>query len=73
MSFSFTLGSFNLYKFSFRSDDTIRKDISRISTIIKDTFNVVALQEVCSNNALNLLLRELGSNWEGKWDSPNPL
>ena len=63
---------FNLYKFPFRSDDMIRKDVNRIATIIRDSFDVVALQEVFSENALNLLLRELGRDWEGKWDSPKP-
>ena len=72
MSYSFTVGSFNLYKFSYRSDDTIRKDISRIAAIINENFDVVALQEVFSAGAMNLLLKELGGNWGGKWASPRP-
>lgn len=72
MSYSFTLGSFNLYKFSYRSDATIRKDISRIATIINDNFDVVALQEVFSEGAMKLLLKELGGDWDGRWASPRP-
>ncbi len=70
MGYKFNIGSFNLYKYSYKSDNEIRKDIRRIASIIRDDFDVVALQEVFSESAFKLLLRALGGNWEGRWASP---
>ena len=70
---AYRFGSFNMYKFSFRSDNEIKKDIDLIAQIIyEQQFDIVALQEVFSKNALDLLLRKLGGHkWQGAWDSPN--
>ena len=61
-----------MYKFSLQSDNEIRKDIGVLSRIIQDNrFDIIALQEVFSPNALDRLLNHLGRyEWEGVWDSP---
>ena len=60
---AFRIGSFNMFKFSFRSDNEIRKDIKLIARIIyEQQFDIIALQEVFSKNAMDLLLKELGEH-----------
>ena len=67
----YRIGSFNMYKFSFQSDDEIKKDISLIAKIIlNEKFDIVALQEVFTPGAAERLVRELGLGWEKCWDSP---
>ena len=57
---AYRIGSFNMFKFSFRSDNEIRKDIKLIARIIyEQQFEIIALQEVFSKNAMDLLLKEL--------------
>ena len=72
---AFRIGSFNMFKFSFRSDNEIRKDIKLIARIIyEQQFDIIALQEVFSKNAMDLLLKELGEHrWQGVWEAPNAL
>ena len=69
---SYKIGSFNMYKFhAFESDDEIRKDLKKISNIIyEEAFDIVALQEIFSEQAMNRLIKELGNNWDGRWESP---
>ena len=69
----YNIGAFNLYKISFQSDDDIRKNLEKISQIIRDAeLDVVAIQEIFNKKALDRLVSELGANgWEGRWDSPN--
>ena len=68
---SYIIGSFNMYKFNNRKDDTINKELSRIATIIKsEKFDVVAMQEVLNENAVKELAGKLGSNWAYCWESP---
>ncbi len=69
---AYRIGSFNMFKFSFQSDSEIKKDLMLISRIIKENrFDIIALQEVFSPNALERLLDYLGRyEWEGVWDSP---
>ena len=68
---SYRIGSFNMCNFSYQSDNEIRKDISRICDIIRDNFDIVAIQEILSEGALrNQLLRNLGPAWDGRWASP---
>lgn len=44
---AYRIGSFNMFKFSFRSDNEIRKDIKLIARIIyEQQFEIIALQEV---------------------------
>ena len=69
---AYKIGSFNMFKFSFQSDSEIRKDFTVLSRIIRDNrFDIIALQEVFSPNALGRLLEYLGRfEWDGVWDSP---
>lgn len=69
---AYKIGSFNMFKFSFQSDSEIRKDFTVLSRIIRDNkFDIIALQEVFSPNALDRLLNYLGRyEWEGVWGSP---
>lgn len=69
----YKIGSFNLYKFSLQSDNNIRKNLEKISRIIRDeNLDVVAIQEIFNKNALDSLLAELNTElWDGRWDSPN--
>ena len=69
---AYIIGSFNMFKFSFQSDSEIRKDFAVLSRIIRDNrFDIIALQEVFSPNALDRLLNYLGRyEWDGVWGSP---
>lgn len=69
---AYKIGSFNMFKFSFQSDSEIRKDFTVLSRIIRDNkFDIIALQEVFSPNALDRLLSYLGRyEWDGVWGSP---
>lgn len=69
---SFRIGSFNIYKFqAFRTDDEIKKDVEKISQIIKDSeFDIIAFQEIFSKTSMERLLSYLGMDWEGRWCSP---
>ncbi len=65
---SYRLGSFNLYKFSANT----HKDLEIVKRIIVDNaIDILSIQEIFSENALNNLLMYLGSHWAGKWDTPN--
>jgi len=65
------IGSFNMYKFNWRSDNEIRKNISKIAEIIQgEEFDILAMQEVFNEQAARLLLQELGLNWDMRWASP---
>ena len=61
-----------MFKFSFQSDNEIRKDMNILSRIIRENkFDIIALQEVFSPNALDRLINHLGRyEWEGVWGSP---
>lgn len=69
----YKIGSFNLYKFSLQSDNNIRKNLQKISRIIRDeNLDVVAIQEIFNKRALDNLLAELGTEvWDGRWNSPD--
>ena len=42
---AYRIGSFNMFKFSFRSDNEIRKNIKQIARIIyEQQFEIIALQ-----------------------------
>jgi len=70
---SYKIGSMNMYKFQAnRSDKEISKDIDLIAEIIyTEKFDIVAMQEIYSDKAMNMVLRRLGGNWEGRWATPN--
>jgi len=69
---SIAIGSFNMYKYrAFESNEESRKDVMRIAEIIHDAqFDIVALQEVFNEAAVNNLVRALGMGWRGSWASP---
>jgi len=74
MGLGYRIGSFNLYKFSLRSDEHIKKNMQNIAKIIqKAELDVVAIQEIFNKKALDRLISELGGSkcWEGRWASPN--
>ncbi len=62
-----------MYKFSAnRSDEEINKNIIAIANIIlTEQFDIVAMQEVFSEQSIKRILAFLGSNWSGRWASPN--
>lgn len=61
-----------MYKFSSQANDEMRKDVAKIAQIIRDQqFGIIALQEVLSPFAFEMLLKQLGTTrWDGKWESP---
>ncbi|MDD3141619.1 MAG: hypothetical protein PHX08_22015 [Lachnospiraceae bacterium] len=66
------IGSLNMCNFNFRSEGCNKKNFIRIANIISsEQFDIVALQEVLSEQALNVLLKALGSNWDKAWMKPN--
>ena len=72
---SYTIGSFNVLKLSNQTNKEIQKDYNMLAQIIIDErFDVVALQEVLSEDPIkNSLIPALGSNkWKYKWASPKP-
>ena len=74
MSMSYTIGSFNVMKMSYQSNDETNKNYKKLAEIIKrEKFDVVALQEVFSPGAIkNLLIPRLNGNenWDYRWESP---
>lgn len=68
---SYIIGSFNMRKFSANT----HKDLSAIKRIIEDEeIDILAIQEIFSQNALDKLLDELDKSrkhWDGRWASPD--
>lgn len=61
---SYTIGSFNLNGLDFTSVDEKKKNFMKLTRIIHDeNFDVIALQEVMSKNAVEHLVNFLGPNW----------
>ncbi len=64
----YRIASFNLYKLS----ENTHKELELIARIIRDNeVDILAIQEIFSKDAMENLLRFLGSNWEGRWASPD--
>ena len=60
-----------MYKFSYRADKEIKKNIELIADIINsEGFDIVALQEILTPNVLHLLKTKLGSKWKYRWEQP---
>ena len=73
---SYVIGSFNVMKLSVQPDKETNRDFGRLADIIKrENFDVVALQEVFTSEAISQkLLRELGEReWDFCWDRPQSL
>ena len=64
------LGSFNMYKFSYRSDREISKNLEKIAEIIRDNFDILAMQEVFNEETIRRLLFYLGNDWVYRWEAP---
>ena len=63
------IGSFNIRKFS---RNTTKEKVGYIKRIIeKNSIDILAIQEILSQGALDSLLAELGTNWQGRWKSPD--
>ena len=68
---SIRIGSFNMYKFSERSE----KNINKIAEIIyKEQFDIIALQEVYTDNAARRVVEHLNNMgscvWDYRWEQP---
>lgn len=67
----YRIGSFNLFKLNYQSDKEIKKDFQKIAQIIKDNnIDILAIQEVLTENAAKRLTNELGRNYAYKWAQP---
>ena len=72
---SYKIGSFNLCNCNFRSDKDISKSFEMIASIIdKEEFDIIAMQEVLSENVLKEKLTRLlpsgKKNWKYRWIQP---
>lgn len=70
---SYIIGSFNVLKLSNETHEEIRKDYDLLARIISNEgFDVIALQEVLSENPIrDFLLPALGpQKWDYVWDAP---
>lgn len=66
----YRIASFNMYQFNLRSDASIKKDLALIAKIIqKNSFDIVAMQEVLTPEVIKLLLRHL-PGWNYRWAQP---
>ena len=66
--YRYRIASFNLFKFSANT----KKDLNAVAQIIRDNqVDILAVQEIFSEQAKNNLLMHLGPRWDGRWDSPN--
>ena len=66
--YSYRIASFNLCKFSTNTN----KDLDMVAQIIIDNqVDILAVQEIFSEQAGKNLLLKLGPRWDGRWDTPN--
>lgn len=69
---SYKIGSFNLRKLSFSTNagdgKSVTRDYSTIGKIIRDNFDIVALQEVMNDNVLKILFPPSNTlGWQCSW------
>ena len=63
---SYIIGSFNLLKMDFKSNEETKKNFDKIANIIREeNFDVIALQEVIAEIAVKEIVKRLGSMY---WD-----
>ncbi len=62
------IGSFNIQKFSKNADRERLKKLADI--ILSSGVDILAIQEVFAEVAIDNLLKYMGSTWKGKWDTP---
>ena len=63
------IGSFNIQKFSKNADHERLKKLADI--ILSSGVDILAIQEVYAKVAIDNLLKYMGMNWKGKWESPD--
>ena len=73
---SYRIGSFNMCNFSLNA--AFKRDLERIARIIhKEKFDIIAMQEVLSEGALEYIKKELNKtasdkNWDARWKLSEP-
>ena len=69
---TYKIGSFNIQKFNFRSEEDKNKNYDNIAKIIKENeFDVIAIQEALTPNAIEKLVKTLGqAYWDYRWAQP---
>ncbi len=70
---SYRIGSFNLYKLNFRSDNEVRKNYEKILKIIEqEKIDIIAMQEVFNEGSLKLIFGENSkyNKWAYAWAKP---
>lgn len=67
----YRIGSMNMYKFNYRSDSEISKNYQIIADlIVREQFDILAMQEVFNEGCILTLKRYLGPNWAYVWAQP---
>lgn len=62
----YIIGSFNLFKMDFKSNDEAKKNFDKIADIIhEEKFDVIALQEIMTEIAIKEIVKRLGTMY---WD-----
>lgn len=69
---TYKIGSFNMYKCNFKSDEEIRKEFYKIAKIVKEgSFDIIGLQEVLNKQSVEKIVNNLGKEqWDYSWDLP---
>ena len=68
---SYRIGSFNLYKLNFEADKEKKKDFEKIANIIRDNqIDILAIQEAFARDAVEQIVKYLGSYYTFSWDQP---
>ena len=68
---SYRIGSFNLYKLNFEADKEKKKDFEKIANIIRDNhIDILAIQEAFARDAVEQIVKCLGSYYTFSWDQP---
>lgn len=67
----YRIGSFNMYKFNYRRDTEISKNMRKLADIIvSEKFDIIGLQEVFNEGVLTHLKGLLGPYWSCVWAQP---
>ena len=68
---SYRIGSFNLFKLNFEADKEKKKDFEKIANIIRDNhIDILAIQEAFARDAVEQIVKCLGSYYTFSWDQP---
>lgn len=66
----YRIGSFNVRNLNYPGSKDSKRAFDTIAAIIKENFDVVALQEVLSDKVWDQLKMHLGGNWQFAWERP---